>query len=431
MRRLVDVLAPLGILIIGGSLLLEQLGKTLPGKPEFYVVLGSALIVSHILLRLEDIGRALGARQIRYGGNTFVFTLVVLGILVALNYLTVRHTKRWDLTKNQRYSLSDQTKKVLQNLKEDVNVTYFQKTEDMPQGQERLKPYLATTSHLKASFVDPLKNPARARELDVTSVPTLVLERGTHKEKVTTDSEQDLTNAFIKVTRDVKKTVCFVEGEGERDPEDTRELGYSSAKSALSRSQYDVKKFLLLREGKIPADCTVVVVAGPEKDLLPQAIDPLRDFVKAGGKALIMVEPEFKESYPNLTGLLKEWNIETAKDVVVDASGIGQLFGAGPITPIAAQYPYHEITKDFRVMTAFHEARSMEAGKATLPGVTAQNLVLTSPQSWAESDLTLKEPIEFNEGKDRKGPISLGVVATIRPAEAKAEEAKADAPKVE
>jgi ABC-type uncharacterized transport system involved in gliding motility auxiliary subunit len=47
-------------------------------------------------------------------------------------------------------------------------------------------------------------------------------------------------------------------------------------------------------------------------------------------------------------------------------------------------------------------------------GVTAQNLLETSPASWAETDLTLKEPIEMNEGKDRKGPVPLGAVATVR-----------------
>ncbi|HWX23606.1 MAG TPA: GldG family protein, partial [Vicinamibacteria bacterium] len=320
MRRIVDFLAPLGLLVIAGAVGLERAGKTLPGKHEYYWVAGSALIVTHLLLRFEDIARALGARQLRYGGNTAVFTLVVLGILVAVNYLAARHTKRWDLTKNQRYSLSDQTKKVLQNLKEDVSITYFDKTDEMSRGQERMKPFQSTTTRLKVSFVDPLKNPARAREADVTTVPTLILERGSRKEKVTGDTEQDVTNALIKVTRDAKKTICFVEGEGERDTDDTRGVGYSAAKNALTRSQYDVKKVLLLREGKVPADCTVVLVAGPEKDLLPQALDAIRDFVKGGGKALIMVEPEFKESYPNLTGLLKEWNIETGKDVVVDAS---------------------------------------------------------------------------------------------------------------
>jgi ABC-type uncharacterized transport system involved in gliding motility auxiliary subunit len=418
MRRFIDFLAPLGLLVMAGAFMWERSGKNLPGNVEIYLVVGSALILSNILLRFEDISKAIGARQLRYGSNALVLAIAVFGILGLLNWFAARHTKRWDLTKNQRYTLSDQAKKVLAGLGEDVTVTYFQATAEMGYAKERMKPFEAF-SRIKVNYVDPRKEPARARDLpfEITG-PTVVFQRGTRLEKATTESEQDLETALIKVTRDRKKTVCFEEGEGERDLEDVRESGYSSVKAGLANAQYEVKKIALFRETKVPEECTVFVVAGPIKDLLPQTSDVIRQYVKGGGRALIMVEPEFKDAYPNLTGILKDWNIETAKDVIVDASGVGQIFGAGPITPIAAQYPYHEITKDFRLMTAFHEARSMEAGKGTIPGVSAQNLVETSDRSWAESDLTLKEPVKFDEGKDRRGPISLGVAATVSVPEA-------------
>ena len=59
-------------------------------------------------------------------------------------------------------------------------------------------------------------------------------------------------------------------------------------------------------------------------------------------------------------------------------------------------------------------ARSMEAGKATIEGVSAQDLVKTSRDSWGETDLDLKNRPEFTEGKDKAGPIALGVVVTVR-----------------
>ncbi len=190
----------------------------------------------------------------------------------------------------------------------------------------------------------------------------------------------------------------------------------------------------LLREKKVPEDCTVFVIGGPDNDLLPEEIDAVRSYVKGGGRLLAGIDPETKAAYPNLTALLKEWNVEAGKDIVVDASGMGQLFGAGPLTPLALEYPYHEITKDFRVATAFHMARSMEAGKATIEGVSAQDLVKTSRDSWGETDLDLKRQPEFNEGKDKAGPVSLGVVVTVRgpapsPAPSPSPSPAADAPK--
>ena len=435
MNKLIDLLAPLGIAIMVGSEAWIRAGKTLPGKQQVWLVAGAVLVFLHLLLRFEDIVARLGRRQMRYGANTFVLAIVVLGILGGLNYFVARRAVRWDLTKGQRFSLSDQTTKVVSGLKDEVKITYFQRGRDLQRGQDRLKTYQALSPKVKVEFVDPVANPGKAQAFDVRGPwPILIVERGQNHEKITNDSEQDITNALIKVTRDRKRTVCFAEGEGERDIEDSGDRGWSGFKGALTKSQYETKKVALLREKKVPEDCTVFVVAGPDNDLLPEEIDALRTYVKGGGRLLAGVDPETKAAYPNLTGLLKEWNVEAGKDVVVDASGMGQLFGAGPLTPLALEYPYHEITKDFRVATAFHMARSMEAGKATIDGVSAQDLVKTSRESWGETDLDLKKRPEYAEGKDKAGPVSLAVVVTVRapsptPAPSPSPSPAADAPK--
>jgi len=415
LKRLVDFLAPLGLALAVGVLAWTRTGRTLPGGLRPWLVGALALVLLHLVLRWEDVARGLGRRQLKYGGNTLVLVLVGLGILGAANYLVVRHTRRFDLTQNQRYSLSDQTRKVLAGLKDEVKITYFQRARDMARGEDRLKEYTALSPRLKVEFVDPMKSPAKAQAYDVKGPwPILVVERADRRERISNDSEQDVTNALIKITREGKKTVCLVEGQGERGGEETDDRGFSGAKGALTKSLYEVKSVFLLREKKVPADCTVLVVAGPQKDLLPDTIGAIRDYVKGGGKALVMVEPELKESFPNLVALLKEWNLEAGKDVVVDVSGMGQLFGYSELAPLAIDYPYHPITKDFRLPVLFGGARSVEAGKGSVEGVTAQNLVQTSKESWAETDLTLKGAIKFDEGKDRKGPISIAAVATVR-----------------
>jgi len=99
---------------------------------------------------------------------------------------------------------------------------------------------------------------------------------------------------------------------------------------------------------------------------------------------------------------------------VVDVSGMGQLFGISELAPMAMDYPWHPITKDFRLPTVYGGARSVQAGKGTVEGTTAQDLVKTSGQSWAETDLALKGAIKFDEGQDRMGPVSLAAVATVK-----------------
>jgi ABC-type uncharacterized transport system involved in gliding motility auxiliary subunit len=410
-----DALTPLALLVLVGSQAWLRMGRPLPGQPSYYTIAAGLLVLLHVLLRFEDIARAIGRRQMKYGANTLVASLAVLGLLVAGNYMVVRNTKRWDLTQNQRYSLSDQTKKVLLGLKEDVRVTYFQRSGETGPGQDRMKEYQSASDRIKVEFVDPIKNPVKAQTLDVRGPwPILVVERGDKREKLSNDSEQDVTNALIKVTREGSKTVCFAEGEGERSPDDTGPQGFSTAKGALTKSQYEAKSVVLLREKTVPADCTVLIVAGPTKDLLPEAVEAVRSYVKRGGKALVALDPELKEPLPNLDALLREWNIEPGKDIVVDVSGMGQLFGAGEFTPLATKYPYHDITKDFRLMTLFHLARSMQAGTASVEGVSAQGLIETSPDSWAESDVGAQGKMAYDEGKDRRGPITLAATATVR-----------------
>jgi len=415
LKRLVDFLAPLGILVFLGALVWSRTGRVLPGGLRPWLIAGLALVVVHLILRWEDVAGGIGRRQWKYGTNAFVLSLAVLGVLGVANYLVARHTKRWDLTENKRYSLSDQTRKVVGGLQDDVSVTYFQRTMDMRGGQDRLQEYEALSPHLKVQFVDPVKSPTKAQAYDVRGPwPILIVEHGDRRERVTNDSEEDLTNALIKVTREGKKTICFIDGEGERSASDSSERGLTGAKAALEKSLYETRDVFLLREKEVPSDCTVAVVAGPENDLEAPAVDALRAFVKGGGKAMFMLEPPFKHTYPNLVALLKEWKIDPGDDVVVDVSGMGQLFGASELAPLVTDYPYHAITKDFRVMTLFGGARSMEAGEETREGVTSQNLARTSPQSWAESDVKAQGEITLDETTgDRTGPISLAAVATI------------------
>jgi ABC-type uncharacterized transport system involved in gliding motility auxiliary subunit len=156
----------------------------------------------------------------------------------------------------------------------------------------------------------------------------------------------------------------------------------------------------------------VLVVAGPQKDLLPAVSDAIQAYVRTGGKALLLHDPELEEKRPAMDALIRSFNIEPGADIVVDVSGYGQIFGAGELTPIAVQYPYHEITRNFRVMTAYHQARSMKAGTAP-GGPYAQDLVQTSNAAWAEMDLSLKPPVQADE-KDARGPVSLAATATVR-----------------
>ena len=411
-----DFLAILGLVVLFANVWLERAGIALPPniKAEWLVWGGSALFVLGLLARIPDLMKAAGARRMKYGSNTVVFVVVVAGILGALNWLANRYPQRYDVSKDLRFSLSEQTKKLLGGLQSDLTLSYVQRNAAAAAtSRDLLREYQAASPRVKLEFIDPMKEPGKARGLDVAQLPTIVVALGDRREKVTTDGEEEITNAILKLTRNVKKTVCFATGEGERDVDDPSEHGYSGVKTAITKSQYDIKKVVLLQEQKVPEDCTVLVMAGPKRDLLPEAAGYIKAFVRSGGKAMLMVDPVEKTPSPNYESVFKEFGVTPGADVVVDASGVGQLFGTGPFMPIVTDYPYHEVNKDLKgTMSAFDMARSMTPISPLPLGVVVQELAKTSTRSWGESDPTLKEPIEFSD-RDTRGPLNLAAAVTV------------------
>ena len=138
-------------------------------------------------------------------------------ILGAINYLAERHNKRWDLTAASQYTLSDQTKKVLQGLTKPVHATVFAQTEDFDRFRTRLDEYQYVTKQLQVEYIDPEKRPSMADKLKENALGTIVLEYEGRVQRVTSDAEQDVTNGLIKVVQGKQPKVYFVQGHGERD----------------------------------------------------------------------------------------------------------------------------------------------------------------------------------------------------------------------
>jgi ABC-type uncharacterized transport system involved in gliding motility auxiliary subunit len=170
------------------------------------------------------------------------------------------------------------------------------------------------------------------------------------------------------------------------------------------------------------------VIAGPRTDFLQPEVDGLKKYLARGGKLMVMLDPPEPTNpipMPVLIGLLNEWGIQAGNDIVLDASGIGQLLGTDASVPVAAPpYPPHTITDQFNVMTAFPLARSVKPTEGGANGKTAQPFVQTSAQSWAEADLKGLSgggQVEFNPDKgDQKGPVVLGAAVSAPATEAPA-----------
>jgi ABC-type uncharacterized transport system involved in gliding motility auxiliary subunit len=339
-------------------------------------------------------------------------TLAVLGILAVVNFLGYRHHKRFDLTAEQLYSLSDQTKKVVAGLPKDVKIIKFDRQED-PALKDLMAEYKGAGRRITYELVDPGAKPEVAKQYKAQNYGDTFVTAGDRIEKLETGqiNEQAITNAILKVTRDKLKTICFTEGHGEKAIAGSEPGGMSIAGTRLKSENYETKTISLINGTQVPAECAVLVVAGPKQSLLPAEASMIGRYLDEGGKAMFLLDPE---TDPQLDAVLKGWNVELGNNTVLDFNLASQLFGGGgPIAPTVLNYGSHPITQGFnRSMTVFPYAREVKVGTGTGAGANTSSLLTTSESSWGETEIKPNVQPKLDEGVDTKGPVTIGVASS-------------------
>ncbi len=411
MKKLSTYLGALGVLllVIGGSS--YYLRATWTWFEYATLGAGGALALLYLALNAKEIYAAFTRRGALQTANAVLMTALVFTLLGFIVFLSDKHGKRIDTTAAQQFSLADQTVKVLQALPEDLSVRYFYN----PQEQESryvdlLKEYAAITPKFKHELIDLDRKPDLAREYNVTSYNTTVLTYRGINEKFNGATESDLTNAVIKVTREERKKIYFTTHHGEKDIDSSERVGMSAARQIIKEKNYEIARVALLDSGRVPSDCAVLVIAGPLTPFLPQEIEMVKKYLKLGGALYLLLDTKS----PAFSEILSEYGITAGNDLVIDASGVGQLFGAGANMPVVMSYADHAITRDFgEFMTAYPEARSLTLAKPAPTGIEATAFAQTSPNSWAEKNPVAAkgEKVKFDAGEDVRGPITLAIAA--------------------
>lgn len=352
-----------------------------------------------------------GAR-ILAGANWALYTVLGIALVASANYFANRYTRRWDLTPTKKYSLSPQTLKMLKGLNRDVTVYIFDRKEGLREGRDLVENYSKASTRLKVRYVDPDREPSLARQFAVRSYGTVVVAAGDRHFEAQGATEEGISNALIRVLKG-QKTVYFVQGHGERDLDSSERTGYSKIKKQFEDENYVVKTLVLLQKMEIPSDCSILVIAGPHNDYLPQEIDTIRKYVAEGGRLMVMLDPG--EELPNLAKLLAEWNVNDQHDLVVDMNPVAQLFGTRPEMPLIIKYGSSPIVQPLaRTATLFPITRSFAIGKDYKSGVTVDSLCETSGESFGVADFNPKmREISFRAGKDYKGPLTVAVSGTL------------------
>ena len=205
------------------------------------------------------------AREAKYGATAALYVIVIIAVLVMVNWLANRYNKSYDATANKRYTLSEQTEKIIKDLKGNATITYIDRTAKFDQAKALLDRYSNVSPKVHIQYIDFVKNPTVARSYNVKFPGTAYIEVNGKREEARNFTEEGITGAFIRAVKGGTKEVCFVQGSGEHSLDESGSSGLSQLKDALSKENYQAKAVSLLQSPNIPEDCTILVVAGASR----------------------------------------------------------------------------------------------------------------------------------------------------------------------
>lgn len=416
MKRSASLFGLLGLVFLAfGFLTVVLVGGSDP-YALLNLVLGAALILVSVTYGLEGLRGMVGARSTRYGAGAALYTLLFVVLVAGLNYLGYRHHHRWDVTEAGIYTLSPQSKKVIESLGDKLVMTGFVEAGVNPTLESLLDSYrYAAPGKVETSLLDPDSRPELVEQMKITTVPSLHLQFGNESFVVTQPTEETITNGLIRVTRSTKKIVYFSEGFGEANVADQQDpKGLSGAKLALEQENYEVKTLLLPSVETVPEDASIVVIAGPTRPFTDAAIAALDAYLRRGGHLFVMVGP--RQGGDKLIAFLANWGAKVGTDIVIDREV--RMF-EGPrlgVVPLSKTYGTHPITQNFRDFTVYPQTCTVEPAADGKAGLSATSLVKTSESSWAETNVdgVFTQGVATVEESDRQGPVSIAVAVDAK-----------------
>lgn len=345
----------------------------------------------------------LGLRLQRYS-----FIIMFLGAMGLLAWLSTQYVQQADWTAGSRNSLSTDSERLLDSLKEPVVITSFARENEALRNQVRdlVARYQRHTSEITLEFVNPDKEPERVRELGVTMDGELRVTYQGRSERVQELTEQAITNALLRTARQGERWISFLSGHGERNPGGLANHDLGNFGAELGRKGLKVQTLNLSQNPQIPDNTSLLVVASPRVNLLPGEIDILRHYLDQGGNLLWLTDPG---EHSGMDGIAEYLGISFLPGIIVDATT--QLFGIqNPDFVLVPEYPAHPVTRELRTMTLFPHTLALEWDRREV--WEGQPLLSSQSRAWTETG-PMAGDIGYDAGSDeRAGPLDIAFALT-------------------
>jgi len=352
----------------------------------------------------------LGMKTTRQGMSMGAMIGLVLILLIAVNFIAVRKYKTFDFSMAKVNTLSDQSIKLVKDLKEDLTVIYFYKNgvENLDTNRrafiELIKKYQDQSDHVKLEFVELNEHPDLAEKYNVhAGTQMVILDFQGRQSRIEKVDEQELTSGLVKVTRTSNKKIYIMSGHGEL-PVPSSKDGFSIAmlNDLLTASRYTLADFSFTRTSDVPADADMLIVAGPKMAFLDSEVQALETYLDHGGSLILALSTGMKVG---LDPLLKKMGILVQNNYVVSIKKTEQGLAIDPRVTIGSVFsPSHPITKPFggNQFTVFRLPTALKKMDVLPSGFTVDDLVKTNDSVMAFKDT------KFDRAGEQ-GAVTLGL----------------------
>ncbi len=406
-----------GVLVLFNVFLHFEVMKRWTSYHSLAAGLAVLVVLCWFIFNLDRFSRQHRSHRAVRAGSRWMSILAVLAIAVSANLLAIRFNARLDTTPGGYFSLSAPTLKMLRSLDRPVVLHAFAASESV-ETTSMLHNFAMHSPWVRWEIQDAGKDPATARRFGVGGNGRIAVESGERIETVSinedgTVDEMKLSSAVMAVREPIRRKVYFTTGHGETLTAESCRI----ALELLGEYNFDWGFVNLAKGERIPVDCRVLLVGGPEQELGAEAVAAVKVHLQRGGGLLVFLNPP---PSANLSPLLAEWGIRAGDDVVIDPrEGEILLKGTGAIPKgiemsVVESFSAHPVTAGLKEILLFPIARSLARTETRPAGVFSGVLAALNVKSaWGETDMeALRQGVfQYDAPADTASPLALAVFA--------------------
>jgi len=391
------------------------------------LAVGIGLTAYFLYYNIKDVEK-LFINPLKTERHTVVYeTALVIAVVIVVNLLSSLFYFGKDLTRDRASSISDESQKVIQWIKEPLVIQVFSTKGSNDFEKFLLDSYNFYNKRITYKFVDPEKNPQLAQDFGITKNGEAAITYKDGHFVIPSVTEQDITNGIIRMTQPVKNKVYFMTGHGEHALDDGKSKeGYALLAREMIMENYVISMLKLEPPNYyIPGNCTILVVGGPRKMYTEMEVHAIKEYLEASGRAIFMLDPNVTSG---LEGMLLERNVKLENDCMIDVAFpslvermLAKMSGrrAAPkllLQTMVNDFPDNEITQSLKnksLIFPVTQSLTVADEKKFVFDMKVEPLAKTTNKGWGETNLDAV----FGHGtirgmiKERRGPRIVAMLS--------------------